>query len=63
MMNPGEIVASVMLALFAMAFALWAKRLDKALDLLEKIQTDMHSHALTTERRLTRLEALSGEQQ
>lgn len=62
-MEPGEIVATIMLALFAMAFALWAKRLDKALDLLEKIQADVHARALTTERRLTRLEALRGEKE
>jgi AraC-like DNA-binding protein len=56
-MSPGEITATIMAGLFALAFAAWAKRLDKALDLLERIQQDMHRTAMQTERRLVRLEA------
>jgi C4-dicarboxylate-specific signal transduction histidine kinase len=52
----GEVIATVMAALFALAFAAWAKRLDKALDLLEKIQAEMHQNAIRVERRLARLE-------
>ena len=55
----GEAIATVMAALFALAFAAWAKRLDKALDLLEKIQLSMHQQALRTERRLTTLEQVA----
>jgi hypothetical protein len=58
-LSVGEIIATVMFALFAMAFGAWAKRLDKALDLLEKIQADMHTTAIRTERRLTRLEGVA----
>jgi hypothetical protein len=49
-----------MAALFALAFAAWARRLDKALDLLEKIQEQMHIQAVRTERRITRLESTIG---
>ena len=52
----GEIVLSILACLFAAAFGLWAKRLDKALDLLEKIQADTHHWAIATEHRLTTLE-------
>lgn len=55
----GETIATVMAALFALAFAAWAKRLDKALDLLEKIQASMHRNAVRTERRLTTLEQVA----
>lgn len=55
-MTFGEIAATIMAGLFAVAFAAWAKRLDKALDLLEKIQEQMHKAAVVTESRLTRLE-------
>jgi len=53
----GEIVQVVVTSLFAIAFAAWAKRLDKALDLLEKIQASMFKQAIRTERRLVRLES------
>ena len=53
----GEIVQVVVTSLFAVAFAAWAKRLDKALDLLEKIQASMFKQAIQTERRLVRLES------
>ena len=59
-MGIGEIVDAVMMALFAIAFALWAKRLDKALDVLERLQEEMHRRSLIIERRLTRLEAVRG---
>lgn len=55
-MEFGQIVSVVMAGLFALAFAAWARRLDKALDLLEKIQEQMHKSALKIERRLSRLE-------
>jgi len=54
----GEIVMSCLAALFSIAFGLWARRLDKALDLLETIQIDMHEVAVRTEHRLTKLESL-----
>jgi len=53
----GELVQVVVTSLFAIAFAAWAKRLDKALDLLEKIQASMFKQAIRTERRLVRLES------
>ncbi|CAK0777663.1 hypothetical protein CCP3SC15_580007 [Gammaproteobacteria bacterium] len=56
-MTPGEIVLSLLAGLFALAFGLWARRLDKALDLLEKIQKDTHDWAIATEHRLTTLES------
>lgn len=59
-MGVGEIVNAVMMALFAISFAAWAKRLDKALDMLERLQEDMHHRAIIIERRLTRLEAMTG---
>jgi len=52
-----EIVVSLLLLAFAAAFGMWAKRLDKALDLLEKIQEQGHKQAILTERRLVRLES------
>lgn len=55
-MTPGEVIAAIMAGLFALAFAAWARRLDKALDLLEHIQEQMHHVAIATEKRLTRLE-------
>jgi len=55
----GETIATVMAALFALAFAAWAKRLDKALDLLERIQASMYEQAIRTERRLTILEQIA----
>ena len=55
-MTPGEVIAAIMAGLFALAFAAWARRLDKALDLLERIQEQMHHVAIATEKRLTRLE-------
>jgi hypothetical protein len=55
----GEVIATVLAALLAVAFAAWAKRLDKALDLLEKIQVQMHRQSIRTERRLTRLEQIA----
>lgn len=58
-LSVGEAIATVMAALFALSFAAWAKRLDKALDLLEKIQESMHKNALRTERRLTTLEQVA----
>ena len=53
----GEIIMSVVVALFAVAFGAWAHRLDKALDLLERLQETMHRRAVLIERRLTRLES------
>jgi len=58
-LSVGEMIATIMAALFALAFAAWAKRLDKALDLLEKIQVSMHQQAIRTERRLTILEQIA----
>lgn len=58
-MSPGEIVLATISALFAVAFGLWARRLDKALDLLERIQSDMHDWARKTEHRLTKLETMA----
>lgn len=55
-MSPSEILQTVVVGLFAVAFGLWARRLDKALDLLEKIQVQMWRRAIRTERRLTHLE-------
>lgn len=55
-MSIGEIVLAVTAGLFAIAFGAWAKRLDKALDLLERLQEEMHKRAVLIERRLTRLE-------
>lgn len=57
-MSVGEIIGALMAGLFAIAFAAWARRLDKALDLLERIQKEMHDAAMVTERRLTRLEGI-----
>lgn len=59
-MTPGELALTVIGALFTIAFGLWARRLDKALDLLEKIQKDTHDWALRTEHRLTTLETKVG---
>lgn len=56
----GDIALAIIGVLFSIAFGLWAKRLDKALDLLERIQQDMHQWAKDTEHRLTRLEAHVG---
>lgn len=56
MLTVGEVIATIMAGLFALAFAAWARRLDKALDLLEKIQQEMHQNAIMVERRLARLE-------
>ena len=53
----GEVAVTLVGILFSVAFAAWAKRLDKALDLLEKIQEQGHQQALITERRLVRLES------
>ena len=53
----GEIILSIVAALFALAFGAWAHRLDKALDLLERLQETMHKRAVLIERRLTRLES------
>jgi C4-dicarboxylate-specific signal transduction histidine kinase len=58
-MSVGEVIAAIMAALFALAFAAWAKRLDKALDLLEKIQAAMNRQAIRIERRLTILEQIA----
>lgn len=57
--SAGEVIATLMAALFALAFAAWARRLDKALDLLEKIQSEMHTQAIRTERRLSNLESIA----
>jgi hypothetical protein len=59
-MTAGEIVLSAISVLFTIAFGLWAKRLDKALDLLEQIQKDTHDWAIRTEHRLTALETATG---
>lgn len=59
-MTIGDIVDAIMMALFAIAFGLWARRLDKALDMLERLQQDMHERAIVIERRLTRLESHRG---
>jgi len=56
-MSVGEIVLAITAGLFALAFGAWAKRLDKALDLLERLQEEMHKRAVLIERRLTRLES------
>ena len=56
-MQFGEIVIAIVAGLFAVAFGAWAHRLDKALDLLEKLQESMHRRAVLIERRLTRLES------
>ena len=58
-LSVGEVIATVLAALLAVAFAAWARRLDKALDLLEKIQGSMHRQSIRTERRLTRLEQIA----
>lgn len=59
-MQWNEVLMLLVTSLFAVAFAAWAKRLDKALDLLEKLQVEMHKSALHIERRVTRLEAHAG---
>lgn len=59
-MSIGELISAILAGLFALAFAAWARRLDKALDLLERIQEQMHEAAIVTERRLTRLEGYLG---
>ena len=59
-MNPGEVALSIIGLLLTGAFGLWAKRLDRALDLLEKIQQDTHKWALVVEHRLTYAEAKLG---
>lgn len=56
-MSFGEIALSLIGGFLALAFGLWARRLDKALDLLEKIQEEMHRWARETEHRITKLEA------
>lgn len=55
-MSFAEIVVAVVVGLFAIAFGAWAHRLDRALDLLERLQESMHLRAILIERRLTRLE-------
>jgi len=56
-MGFGEVIVSIVAGLFALAFGAWAHRLDKALDLLERLQETMHVRAVLIERRLTRLES------
>lgn len=59
-MGIGEIILSVLAGLFALAFGLWARRLDKALDVLEELQTAWFKHALAMEKRVTRVETQMG---
>lgn len=59
-MSIGEIVLAVFVGLFAVAFGLWARRLDKALDVLEELQTAWFKHALSMETRMTRVETHVG---
>lgn len=54
-----DAMITIMAALFSLAFAAWARRLDKALDLLEKIQQSQHRNELSNERRLARLEQIA----
>lgn len=55
-----DVILTLVGAGFTLAFGLWARRLDKALDLLEKLQKEWYKHTLATERRLTRLEFHNG---
>lgn len=56
-MTPGEIILACISGLLVLTFGLWARRLDKALDLLESIQSSIHSWMVATEHRLTKLES------
>lgn len=58
-MSVGEIVGAVVLALFGLAFAMWARRIDKVLDLLADIRKELHTYMLDMERRVTTLEVVN----
>lgn len=59
-MVTSEIILSILAGVFALAFGLWAKRLDKALDVLESLQDAWFKHALAMEKRVTRVETHIG---
>lgn len=59
-MNVPEILQTLVVSLFAIAFGLWAKRLDKVIDLLDRIQAALYKDNIKKERRLTRLEVMAG---